>query len=120
MLLLHTLPDGSAHYDWMIEPAPGATLLTFRLAALFDPAPPAPITPFLAQPLPDHRAIYLHYEGPISGHRGTVRRLWRCPAHIATHAPDHLAVILHAPNAPPRTLTGRPTPDPAHWRFAED
>lgn len=116
VLLLHVLPDGTSHFDWMIQPAADAPLLTFRVATLFDPANPAQIE-FLAESLPDHRAIYLDYEGPISANRGHVRRLWRTPAQIIAHTPDQLILTLHPPQASPRTLTGHPTPTTQHWHF---
>ncbi len=59
VVLEHTLPDGSRHFDWLMEPAepgPDATdedrsLLAFRLAARVD-APS--IVSFLAEAMPDH------------------------------------------------------------------
>jgi hypothetical protein len=105
VLLLHELPDGSSHYDWMIErptptptptphppprahpdptPAPKPGLLTFRTLHRPDltpgqPAPPAraPADMFHVEHLPDHRPEYLDYEGPVAGNRGRVRRLAR-------------------------------------------
>lgn len=73
--LLHTLPDGSSHVDWMLarDPDGAEPLLTFRLgAALHDLAAGQSID---AERIDDHRPAYLAYEGPISGGRGEVRRL---------------------------------------------
>lgn len=70
VVLLHTLPDGSSHFDWMTER--DGVLVTFRLAR--SPAEPG----WTAQPatrLPDHRLAYLTFEGEIAGGRGTVRRV---------------------------------------------
>ncbi len=57
------------HFDLMFETSPGSPLATWR-----SPAWPlradTPLTP-----LPDHRAEYLTYEGPVSGNRGHVRRV---------------------------------------------
>jgi hypothetical protein len=47
----------------------GSTLRTWRLTA-----PPSSEAICLAEPLDDHRVIYLDYEGPVSGGRGSVRR----------------------------------------------
>jgi hypothetical protein len=55
------------HWDIMLEV--GAALRTWRLTA-----PPSPLTPVGAEPLPDHRTLYLEYEGPIGGDRGSVHR----------------------------------------------
>ncbi len=53
------------HWDFMLEA--GTALRTWRLAA-----PPQPGTSVAAEPIGDHRAAYLDYEGPVSGGRGTV------------------------------------------------
>ena len=75
----HPVPGYPApHFDLLLEdPAlPGADspgggrCRTWRLRA--DPRFDAPTG---AQPLPPHRAHYLEYEGPVTGGRGTVRRL---------------------------------------------
>ncbi len=56
------------HWDLMLEA--DAVLQTWRLAQ-----PPALATSAIAATaLPDHRVIYLDYEGPVSGERGTVQR----------------------------------------------
>jgi hypothetical protein len=59
----HPLP----HWDFMLEA--GAVLRTWRLEA-----PPQPDRPSRAAASFDHRLIYLDYEGPVSGNRGTVKR----------------------------------------------
>ncbi len=93
-LLRHDLPDGSWHIDWLIERSrEEAQLLTFRLEA-------NPLTvaawPIKGERIPDHRRLYLDYEGPISGGRGNVRcvargfvepmgdQLWTWKAEIST------------------------------------
>ena len=56
------------HYDFMLEM--GDVLKTWAIDA--------PVLPDIALParaLPDHRPIYLEYEGVVSGNRGTVRRI---------------------------------------------
>lgn len=75
--LLHTLPDGTVHVDWMIaqDPEASLSLITFRL-----PRPLAELKPgekLIAQRIADHRPAYLAYEGPISGGRGAVHCLAR-------------------------------------------
>lgn len=57
------------HYDLMLESEGG--LLTFAV-------PEKPSTSRLTLPaikLPLHRDVYLEYEGPVSGNRGTVMRV---------------------------------------------
>jgi len=55
------------HWDLMLEA--GDVLQTWRLAQ-------APTVGVLidATALADHRSMYLDYEGPVSGNRGTVKR----------------------------------------------
>lgn len=67
VLLAHDHPV--LHWDFMLEH--GDTLLTWRLSRI----PAADGNPVPAEPLPDHRTVYLDYEGPVSGNRGTVRRV---------------------------------------------
>jgi hypothetical protein len=56
------------HWDLMLET--DGVLRTWRLAQ-----PPLPTSGVIeATPLADHRLMYLDYEGPVSGNRGTVKR----------------------------------------------
>src|SRR5204862_462785 len=66
VILEHDHPE--RHWDFMLEAGP--VLRTWRLAK----APDATGIRIAAQPLGDHRALYLDYEGPLSGARGTVTR----------------------------------------------
>ncbi len=97
VLLRHTLPDGTCHFDWLIDrhalgpedppPARDAderSLLALRCATRPDTGPAA----FPATHLPDHRRLYLTFEGdlaavPGTGARGTVRRLATGRAAVA-------------------------------------
>ncbi len=74
VLLRHDLPDGSFHYDWMIQRAggPDRPLVTFRVRDRIDRGG---AQEFAAERLSDHRAAYLGYEGPVSGDRGQVLRV---------------------------------------------
>ncbi len=65
VILEHDWP--THHYDLMLEN--GSVLRTWRLAAL-------PIINGVTsvEPIGDHRLIYLEYEGPVSGGRGSVKR----------------------------------------------
>ena len=67
VIQFHTTGRG-AHYDLMLETDAG--LATWQLRR-----PPADLGPdgMPARRLPDHRAAYLTYEGPVSGGRGAVR-----------------------------------------------
>jgi hypothetical protein len=65
VILEHDFPI--RHWDFMLES--GGVLKTWRLAA-----PPCPGGAVAAEPSFDHRRVYLDYEGPVSGDRGTVTR----------------------------------------------
>ena len=56
------------HWDLLLEAGPVA--LTWRLLR-----PPLQRELIAAESLPDHRLLYLDYEGPVSGDRGSVRRV---------------------------------------------
>lgn len=56
------------HWDFLLDA--GETLKTWRLLS-----PPATGIWIAAELLPDHRRIYLDYEGEVSGNRGTVTRV---------------------------------------------
>ena len=63
-VLIHDSPRG-LHYDFMLEA--GDVLKTWAL-----PQEPTPGLEMPCEALADHRPMYLDYEGPISGGRGTV------------------------------------------------
>ena len=75
VLLRHDLPDGTWHVDWLIGGDPGGVepLIAFRLASRPDELQPG--QSIIAERLPDHRPLYLTYEGPVSGGRGIIKRL---------------------------------------------
>ncbi|MCU0703081.1 MAG: hypothetical protein MUF18_03725 [Fimbriiglobus sp.] len=65
VVLDHDWPQ--PHRDLLLER--DGVLKAWRLPAHFDPTSPIP-----AEPNFDHQLLYLDYEGPISGNRGSVRR----------------------------------------------
>lgn len=75
VLLLHDLPDGSSHVDWMLarDRAGRLPLLSFRLERRLDEL--ASSQSASAMHIGDHRPTYLAYEGPVSGGRGAVTRV---------------------------------------------
>ena len=75
VLLLHELPGGTQHVDWMIaQDVHGRDpLITFRIEQRVDLLTEGRRVE--ARRIADHRPRYLSYEGPISGDRGMVRRL---------------------------------------------
>jgi hypothetical protein len=77
------------HWDLMLEV--GEVLRTWRLQA-----PPEAGCAIPAEPLGDHRRMYLDYEGPVSGNRGTVRR-WDAGDYeliVPAQASDALELVL--------------------------
>ena len=66
VILEHDHP--TLHWDLMLEA--GDVLQTWRLAQ----APNGTAIDLSATSLADHRLMYLDYEGPVNGNRGSVRR----------------------------------------------
>ncbi len=97
VLLHHTgqaaVPD---HFDLLVDfPAtPGGRLLTWRL---LTPPESWLHRPPTALRLPDHRRLYLTYEGPISGDRGHVRRVAAGMAKLLAATSTTLTLTLPDP-----------------------
>ncbi len=75
-ILLHRTREGS-HYDWLLS-SPGdplGPLWTARIA--LPPGAWAAARLLPVQRLPDHRRVYLEYQGPLSQGRGEVLRIDR-------------------------------------------
>lgn len=90
VLLRHTLPDGSWHFDWLLgrcgldeaKSTPDVRdVVAMRVFGRVDAAAPGPGDQGVAERLPDHRRLYLWHEGEVSGGRGVVERVacgsWR-------------------------------------------
>jgi hypothetical protein len=92
--LLHTLPDGSSHVDWMWSPGPELpgdderVLTTLRLPAIPTQCGDA----FEAHRIHDHRARYLWFEGEIGRGLGPVKRLWGAPARLLEQTPERFDI----------------------------
>ena len=80
--VLHHTGHGPPHYDLLFETAPGSPLLTFR----------SPVWPVTSETrlerLPDHRSMYLDYEGPVSDGRGEVRAVARGRCELSRDGSD--------------------------------
>ncbi len=76
------------HFDLMFETTPGSKLATWRS----DAWPINGVAP--VDHLPDHRAEYLTYEGPVSGDRGNVSRVASGTCLITRTTPLHWVVRL--------------------------
>ena len=86
VVLTHDYPD--CHWDFMLESA--GVLRTWRLEQ--TPHLPSSIK---ATPLPDHRIIYLEYEGPVGGQRGHVQRWDQGHYELLCETDGNLTIALH-------------------------
>ena len=114
VLLLHE-GHGAAHIDLLLERDDGP-LVTFRAPVsvtllLGDGVAAA----FEAERLPDHRRVYLEYEGPVSSNRGTVRRVATLLLHGFVESPASLAFDVSSNPASPS-----PSRSVAHWTAGLD
>ncbi len=98
VLLFHVCPPDfgkPSHWDLMLE-CEGA-LMTWSLAKLptswRTPAGHGAIE-LVAARLPDHRLVYLDYEGPVSGDRGHVKRIDRGDYEVVDVSSEWLNVRL--------------------------
>lgn len=69
--LLEHQTAGHVHWDLLVQVPGRERLATWRLLA----NPLRTDATIGAERIADHRPLYLDYEGPISGDRGTVRRI---------------------------------------------
>jgi hypothetical protein len=112
VLLRHDYPF--LHWDFLLEGEPTAPCRTWRFAAI-----PVLGETIAAERLPDHRAHYLDYEGPVSGNRGTVWREQAGTYEILNESPERLELELR--NASGRWLldlcrtTERPPEEQEPW-----
>ncbi|MBX3389302.1 MAG: hypothetical protein KF691_07580 [Phycisphaeraceae bacterium] len=116
VLLRHTLADGSAHLDWMIERVdPASALITFRLALESDLMRAGEIG---AERIADHRRDYLEYEGIITGGRGSVKRIAEFEAFELLESEDRFSVVLQSAGTGGRRMkwTGERENGP-RWKF---
>jgi len=95
VVLYHQFPPGSnrkSHWDLLLEqPNPDS----FQLLCFEVSAPPQNWEKTTsAKRLPDHREIYLTYEGPISGNRGTVAQLLKGDVQWVTQTENFLVLNL--------------------------
>lgn len=97
------VPD--PHFDLLVDVDGSSLLATWRS----DAWPIASPLTLLRQP--DHRRIYLDYEGLLSGNRGQVRRVDAGPCHLVQLSADHWQ--LARPGAPTLDLLRL---DPDHWQ----
>jgi hypothetical protein len=89
---------GRSHYDLML--LRGETLATWQL--LRSPVALEVGESLAARKLPDHRAAYLTYEGPLSRERGKVKRLDRGSYQLLTEQSERWELVFNG-----QKITGR-------------
>jgi len=90
-VILHHRLDQGEHWDLMLER--GEVLWTWQL--LLEPVNAASL-PIPARRIADHRKDYLTYEGPVSGDRGTVRRVDSGTYQIESLGPERIELTIGA------------------------
>ena len=85
VVLEHDHP--TLHWDFMLEW--GTSLRTWRLDRI-----PAEAATLNAVALPDHRLVYLDYEGPVTRNRGSVARVASGTFEVLSGTSDSLTVRL--------------------------
>lgn len=92
VILRHDHPE--LHWDLMLEE--GDVLKTWRLPQPpeIDQASDETSLDLTAEALPDHRLVYLEYEGPVSGDRGEVSRWDRGTFTLLERSEDQLVALL--------------------------
>jgi len=108
-LLIHDSPLG-LHYDFLLED--GEVLKTWALPHL-----PELGLEILCDALADHRSIYLDYEGPISGGRGTVTRWDRGIYSVELWTDDAIHVELTGAKLAGRVELRRQAKSSEQWWF---
>ncbi|HYW78303.1 MAG TPA: DNA polymerase ligase N-terminal domain-containing protein [Thermoguttaceae bacterium] len=108
-ILRHDAPRG-LHFDLLLE-------MGSALKAWAMPQPPGP-DEMMCEALPDHRFVYLDYEGPVSGERGSVGR-WDAGTYQTLRRSDYeLVVRLAGERLVGRVVLERTAEDPQQWRFS--
>lgn len=89
--VLHHQGVDCPHFDILLETAPERDLTAWR-------SPQWPITGVVSlTALPEHRRIYLEYEGVVSGNRGFVSRVAEGQYDLVRPSPDEWLVRFADP-----------------------
>ncbi len=110
VILEHDYPE--RHWDFMLEW--GDVLRTWRLAA-----PPQEGQSVAASATFDHRPLYLDYEGPVGGNRGTVqcwdRGTFQWAPPDGGGSEDEISVVLEGERLQGRAVLSRQGAE--EWNF---
>lgn len=117
VILRHDMPPGSlraSHFDLMLEC--DDVLWTWACDAV-----PRDNSPTFADPLPDHRLVYLTYEGEVSGDRGSVTRIAAGKYELLEETPQLMRVSLASDTIRGVLTIARGEGEQAHrWRVSLD
>ena len=107
VVLHHQLPADSgrsSHWDLLLQQPPefGIGLLTFEVSV---PPKEWGISTFVKK-LPNHRPLYLHYEGHLSDNRGIVTRILAGTIQWQVLADDLLILTVQSDAFPPASSSG--------------
>jgi hypothetical protein len=114
VVLLHETPAGysrATHFDLMLEH--GELLRTWALKDL----PEAGQT-VIAERLPDHRPVYLDYEGEVAGDRGSVRRVDAGLYDVIEDSTGSIVVRLHGGTLTGTLTLAREGQEAQRWRVS--
>ena len=106
-VLYHQMPADSgraSHWDLLLEqpPEPGSGLLTFEVSV-----PPKEWgNSTFVRKLPNHRPLYLHYEGPLSDDRGIVTRILAGTIQWKVQTLDLLVIAVQSDTLPSAFSSG--------------
>ena len=107
------LPAGRGdHFDWMFEADAG-----LRTWATEERLPLREAGSAVALELPLHRLAYLDYEGPVSGNRGSVRRVERGRFRVLSDAADRFEIEVEGDRVGRLLLSRDHLPERSLWRI---
>jgi len=126
VLLVHRMPDGTVHEDWMLErdSTDERRLVTFRLAtgqlqraiAMLRGGAHKTRIIIQADRIPDHRARYLDFQGEIRDGLGRVDRIAAGSVVIHSLTPDLIEARIGFDTAPVLVVAGAAVADEL-WRL---
>ena len=95
VVLKHELPDGTAHFDWLlaVDSKQEKPLVSFRVSERPDFLNESRWVDLDARP--DHRPEYLKIEGKLEGDRGVITRLARGKIIMWKEIPGGWSMMIH-------------------------
>ena len=106
--------ERTSHWDLMFEyEGVLRTWSVMELPPLQNQEPQA----IAAEQLADHRLAYLDYEGPVSGHRGTVTRCDHGSYQVERYSPELWQVQVESERLSGRITLTCPDDDTGNWQL---